>query len=650
MNKKTSHFLSLFILVVSTSAFANNSLTWQKLSLEEKIHRKYDKILSSSLKDNQYMIEVDAEVSDPGAPNFGNDNNTTGPKVSDLNLEESRGDYIAFSKVGLEMPVLDKFLDEDRTKLMNLYRFNESYDLFKNLADIKVTVFLSDKLPKELSDIVQQMVKNSKFNVAGLKPSIKFDTIAMEYVEPKKELPPAPAVPEKKVEDKPKAEVEPKIWAKDWLEWASRWGNAVGLILGSLILGVMAFVLFQKWQEFMERVTAKNSQENENKEKIEDEQKEKDKLAAGLGDTPNGLSPQEDEVAIAQGFLRFQQCLTQHHDEAVNLVKSWLNDGDLQTYAALRAVAQQATREEMELILNDLSNTQRDKWKALLSEHLKTEDINTANKFIFQEVVKSLLAPSIIKDSELVNLLLEMNSQKSILFLESNKTQVGVTMNVLSPSLINKILTEVDDKRAEAWLMEGASFNIHDFDGYLTGLKAALITFKINNETSPFAQRIMAMIPTAQPSRERNLFRALAKAGGQAMVLEVARKHYPTELITDLPPIIIKDVMLNFPVAKRIDVLFSMEEGPRVTILNAIAEPGSTARDMMDMELENIKFDQSRRAIVESRRDEIWGEFVKLTRLNILKNPGYGVMIENTIREWCKQISGLKAIKGGKAA
>jgi uncharacterized protein (DUF305 family) len=641
--------LSLFILLLSPVAFANNSLTWQKLSLEEKIHRKYDKIISSSLKENQYMIEVEAEVSDPGAPNFGNDKNETGPKVSDITLEESRGDYIAFSKVGLEMPVIDKFLDEDRTKLMNLYRFNESYDLFKNLAEIKVTVFLSDKIPKPLQDIVQQMVKNSKFNVSGMKPSVKFDIIPMEWVEPKKEVAANANANAKKdtATEKPKAEVEPKIWAKDWFEWASRWGNAVGLILGSLIIGIMAFILFQKWQEFMQQVTAKNRQENEGSK---DKEEDKDKLDLGQGDLPGGVPSQEDEVAIAQGFLRFQQCLAQHHDEAVNLVKSWLNEGDLQTYRALRAVAQQANREEMELVLNDLSNAQRDKWKALLSEHLKADEIAEANKFIFQEVVKSLLAPSIIKDSELVNLIMEMNSQRTIAFLESNKVQVGVMMNVLSPSLISKILMEVDEKRADAWLTEGAVFNFGDFDGYLSNLKTALITFKINNETSPFAQRIMAMIPSAQPSREKNLFRALAKAGGAAMVLETARKHFPTELINELPPIIIKDVMLTFPVARRIDILYSMDESSRTPILNAMAEPGSTARDMMDMELENIKFDLSRKAIVESRREEIWTEFVKVTRLSVLKNPSYGAMLEDLIKEWCRKLAGLKAIPGGKAA
>src|SRR5438045_608737 len=120
--------LSLILILNVTSAFAfGSSLTWQKLQLEEKVQRKFNVTLSSLLKENQYLVEVEAEMSDPGSPNFGDNGPKTGPKVSDIRIEESRGDYIAFSKMGLEVPVVEKFLDEDRTKLMNLYRFNEAY-------------------------------------------------------------------------------------------------------------------------------------------------------------------------------------------------------------------------------------------------------------------------------------------------------------------------------------------------------------------------------------------------------------------------------------------------------------------------------------------------------------------------------------------
>ena len=216
------NFLAL-IYASATFSYSGTSLTWQKIALEEKVQRKFQTVLSSLLKDNQYQIEVMAEVSDPSAPNFGDDGKKGGTRVSDIKLSESQGDYIAFSKMGLEVPVLDKYFDEDRTKLMNLYRFNEAYDLFKNLSSINVTVIFSDKLPEELVAIATKLVQSSKLSVSGIKPAVKFETLPMEWSEPK--------VAKKETPTK-KPQEEPKIWTKDWYEWASRWGNAFGLIFG----------------------------------------------------------------------------------------------------------------------------------------------------------------------------------------------------------------------------------------------------------------------------------------------------------------------------------------------------------------------------------------------------------------------------------
>src|SRR5690606_36377931 len=125
-------------ILVFNVAVSDDSLSWQKISLEEKIQRRYNGILASVLNDKQFPDDVEVSVNDPGQPNFDNNNKEGGVRVSDLTMPESSGDYIAFSKMGLEVSVLDKIFDDSKTNLMNLYRYHESYDLFKNLDSIKV--------------------------------------------------------------------------------------------------------------------------------------------------------------------------------------------------------------------------------------------------------------------------------------------------------------------------------------------------------------------------------------------------------------------------------------------------------------------------------------------------------------------------------
>lgn len=637
--------LILILNVTSVFAFGGSSLTWQKLQLEEKVQRKYNTTLGSLLKDNQYLVEVEAEMADPGSPNFGNNGPKTGPKVSDIRIEESRGDYIAFSKMGLEVPVVEKFLDEDRTKLMNLYRFNEAYDLFKNLSAVKVTVFLSDKIPADLLEIVQKVVTSSKLSVSGIKPNVKFESIAMEWVDPAELKKLEDAKKQKPELEKKPVQEEPKIWAKDWLEWASRWGNAVGLILGAIIIGVIAIMLFKQWKEFMEKFAAqaKNQPEEEKKENEE----EQNAMAAMGAEAPK----EEEEVATSQGFERFQQCLEQHPAEAVNMIRSWLNEGDELSLLALRGIAQLSSSPEMEKLMAGLSEPQRDKWKSVIGTHLEAADIKLANKHIFQEVVREFLVPSRIKDGELLNLIMELNAKMTCDFLEANESMAGMLLNTISPSMVSRVLAEVDDETADAWLAAGTDFNIKTLEDQVPALKASLMAFKESNGPSPFTQRIMTMIPTATPAREGTLFRALAKSGNASMVVEAAKKHFPGELIMDLPGVFLKEVIQSYPMAKRIEFFHSRPEEVRSQLLDTVAEKGTPARDLLDMELENIARDPSRGAAIESRADDIWQDFAKTTRVALSKNAAYGGFAETLIKEWSQKLGGgLAVLKGGRAA
>jgi hypothetical protein len=640
---KAAIFLILLFQVSSLFAYSGNSLTWQKLALEEKVQRKFNVILSSLLKENQYLVEIEAEMSEPPAPNFGDDGPKTGPRVSDLSMAESRGDYIAFSKMGLEVPVVEKFLDEDRTKLMNLYRFNETYDLFKNLTGLKVNVFLSDKLPTDLVEIVKKVLQSSKVSVSGVKPVVKFESIALEWIDPA-DLKKAEDANKKTPDEKKAEQAEPKIWAKDWYEWASRWGNAVGLILGSLIIGFIAISLFKQWQALMEKLAAMTAAKDKPEDKEEDDKNDVMTMAAN--------SPkQEEDVATSHGFERFQQCLEQHADDAVNMVRSWLNEGDEFSLLALRGVAQQALAPEMDKLMQGLTEQQRDKWKGLLGKHLEAQDLAAANKHIFQEVIRSFLVPSRIKDGELLNLIMELNAKTTCEFIKANELQTGILMNLLSPSVVGRILAEVDDETADLWLMHGSEFDVKTMDDMVPALKEALVAYKEANAPAPFAQRIMTMIPSASPAREGTLFRALAKSGNAGMVMEVAKKHFPSELVLDLPAPFLKEVMQTYPMFKRVEFLHSRSEEVRSNLLNILAETGTPARDMIDMELDNITRDPSRGATIETRTEEIWQEFVKMSRVTLSKNVSYSGLTDQLIQEWSSKLgSGLQAIRGGRAA
>jgi hypothetical protein len=635
----------LLILSSNVFAYTGNSLSWQKLVLEEKIQQKVSTSLAPLLNDNQFRVEVEVEVNEPGTPNFGQ-NSATGPRVSDLNISESRGDYIAFSKVGLEVPVLEKFMDDDRAKLVNLYRFNETFDLFKNIASIKLYVSLSDQLAPDLVEIVKKVVSNSKLSVAGIKPSVNFETIKLEWVDPKiKEEQEA-----KKAEReaaKTEEEKEPKIWQKDWYEWASRWGNAVGLIFVSLTIAVIALLLFKQWREFMEKFIQSSKAKTENEQDNKDEKGDSD--PGQVMATAPELSP-EEIMKTEQDFERFVTCLQLHPMDACNLVRGWLADTNVKAKMALRAVAQQLGEEHMNLILKSLTEEQRNKWKTHLDERIVGPALIEANTFVAQEVLGALLVPSKILDGELQNLLMSLNTSNAILFFQKFEDFVGVTLNLLGPNIVNKILTEASSQESEIWLEAGARFDGSTTNDY-SQLKQALTDFNKEIAPNPFASRIAQMIPLASADKENVLYRALAKAGGRSELLTIAKVHFPSDLILKLPTVFIKEVMQSYPMAKRIELIFSLDDAKRGVLLEACAPVNTPAREMLDMELENIERDSARSSTIKKNSILIWDSYVKFVRENLVKAPQYASEAEDLIQEWEGQFQQrLNVISGGKVA
>jgi hypothetical protein len=631
-------------LPIQTSA-ASQAIYWQKLLLEEKVQQKINNSLNTVLADNQFLVDVNAEVDEPSAPNFGA-NNATGPRVSDFKMEESRGDYIAFSKVGLEVPVLEKYFDEEKAKLMNLYRFNESYDVFKNLQSVKVTVHLSETLPKPLLEIAEKVVRTTRLSLGTVKPVFKFEQIALEWIDPnkKKETPKsadgsssASSVDAKNKKAEP---VEPKIWTKDWFEWASRWGNAVGLILSSLIIGFLALSLFRRWKEFMDNAKAKENSDVQVKDDGNEDKKQNDLD-----------SSEELEMATDNGFERFKVCLSQYPVEASNVSREWIIQNSEDSRIALRAVAQQLSSEEFSGLLSTLGADQREVWKSVIGAYLDSAQIKEANKIISRDVLKALLVPARIKDVNLLNTLMELGANKLAQFLEKNDHFAGILFNLLSPSVTSSLLNQVSDQKVEAWLLAAATFDMQTIESEASKLSQSLEHYKRGLAPSHFNARLAELILTASPSRERMLFKSLAASSGAQEVVRVAQKLFPSELVMELPAPFLKETLQSYPMNKRLDLLVTREEEVRLKLLNTFADEGTSARELMNMEIENINNDAGRLGSIQSRSEDVWREFLQFTRESLEKSPQQQPIIIKMLEDWVASLgSKLKMVSSKDAA
>jgi len=487
------------------------------------------------------------------------------------------------------------------------------------------------------------VVRSTRLSLGTVKPLFKFDKLTLEWEDPekKKALEAAKKAEEAK-KNKKEIPQEPKIWKKDWFEWASRWGNAVGLIFSALILTFLAITLFRRWKEFMESMKPK---ENPEQQQAKDQDKSQEKKKEDEEES-------EEETDMGDnGFERFKVCLTQYPIEASNVSREWIVQGSEESRLALRAVAQQLTSDEFANLLGSLGQDQRELWKSVIGAYLTPQELKEANKIIARDVLRALLVPSRVKDAGLLNMLMELGASKITKFLEKNESHAGVLMNLLTPSVTGSILTQVSDQKAETWLSSAAMFDITTIESAAAELKKALSDFKQSLAPSHFNSRLAELILTAPPSKERMLFNSIAKSSGAEEVVRVAQRLFPSELLLDLPDTFLKETLQAYPMAKRLELLLSRDDSDRSKLLNSFAEEGSTAREMMTMEMESISNDAGRLSNIQGRAEDIWREYVQFSRQSLERAPNYRLDAEKLIQDWAKTLGkGLKVVGSSAAA
>jgi hypothetical protein len=613
MKTMKSGILTL-ILLLSTQAMAGTALEWQKVNLEEKIGTKVKRALSKVLADNQYLVESEVKFNDPGPPNF-DDLTKVGLKVSDVRFDDSKGDYIAFSKVGLEVPVIEKYYQDHQQQLKELHRFNESYNLFKNIESINIKVYLSDLLSDAKVTQAKAVVNNLQFAVAEAKPKITYEKMSLEI--------------KKKIQPKPD-----KLGLKDILDFLSQFGNAFGLIVATILFGLVMRKLLRLWEEIMQNLSQKPEDQQEEEKEEEEEGEE--------GEDGEGLMGDElmFEDFGSEDFERFKKFMEKSKQDATMMLKRWISVYDEEYQLALKAVAQQLKDDELMEMFSGLNDTEREKWKNALDEFLDTEQIKKANKFVSEEVVRSMIGPSQVDDIELIDMLLSLEDEVAKKFVQEKSDEGKVLMNLLTPQFSGKILDQLDEDEAQSVITNSLDFDFADVTDNFAAFKGSLKEFMDSMKRKPFNDKIVQMLPDFNPLKESMLYEFLANEGMRKEMNVMAKENFPSDLIPRLPGAFLKKNLQEYDKDQRVLLLASCDEEVRDVLMSAFAEEGSAAREMLDLEFEEIENNQIAQAKIANQKDDLWKAFVIHTRTQVKGDEEFKTDIDLIITGWVDELCG----------
>jgi hypothetical protein len=359
---------------------------------------------------------------------------------------------------------------------------------------------------------------------------------------------------------------------------------------------------------------------------------------------------EQSDKAPKIDFVRFQEWLAHDPGECVLLLKNWLSDLKDQDVLALRAVSAQLEDKEIDVIYKQLSLPERERWRLMLNKKIEHSELIEANKYIAAEVIRSMVKGSKIKDLELIDLLISLTDQQILNFIEQKKNEAGILMNLLSPQIVARVMDQLHPIRATELMEQSFLFQFSDITDNFAAFKGTLKTFLKAHSPSPFGANLCQILPLATPEKEKLIYGQLAKTVSVEELKKIAFGQLPSAVVGNLPKEFLKLVLTHYPMNKKVRLILSLDEEKQNYFLDAFADKGTTSREMIDLEITNIKGTPGELKRISMRSADYWSDFVGVVREFVQKNGEFKNDIEFVLIDWFETLSSGQSESAKKAA
>jgi len=354
-----------------------------------------------------------------------------------------------------------------------------------------------------------------------------------------------------------------------------------------------------------------------------------------LDEDGNVVEPENPIITqLKRDFSRYVDILNTKEMDAVLLVKKWISEGEKLDVLALKAISQQLEETLMYKIFQKLSESERQTWKDNVDGFLKVDDLIIANKYISEEVIRDLIAPQGIKDMELIDLLLSLDVEIAVRFMNEKEDDAATLLNLLQPRQSAKILDKVEYEQSKSLIEKSLLFDFSFVTDDFASFKETLKDFIKGASKKPFNVKILQMLPNFNPAKEKMLYNVLAKDNLVEDMKSAAISSFPSELIGKLPPDLLKQLMQDYPQEVRIQLLASLDEEMKNLLLSSFAAEGSAAREMIDLEFENLENDPAMQSRLKSMKDVMWKDFIAYARKNLRTDEKFAGDVELIVTDW----------------
>lgn len=655
MMKKSRLILTLiiflaFVIRATATEFGVNSVVpveWQAIKLQESIEDKIKRSLQPIIKPEDYVIEVKIgldtdKAEDPSSKKITKNIQRKKVRFTTAEAPKDGDDFVVFNKLGLEAPIVGEEPVETQTSEIELSQkatieMNDRYNLFNFLSTIDINLTFDKNLPKTTKESIQKIVKGLSFNTKDVVPQINTQYLDLKSAKIAADPTKIEGVGGQADGRKPTSELD-------------RFKNLdimVGLIIAALLIAAAMIFIARKGSKHEEEALTENKNQDEVKSENENETSEGELLEEPsdetlLEDEDMGIDLTKTDpvtLKIVEGLERFRKILNHHYNDMALMIKGWIKVAKGDEANALRGLVQMLSDNELAEVFKCLTIDERTTWKMCLTNELNKEELGKSFNFISNQIIQTMMVPSLIDDYEICDLLLALRAEDAAKYAEEN-TELGIIFaNVLSAKTIGEMLKLLPVETSAEIIEQSAFFKKEDILNKMPILKEKMLEFKARRERPPFIKRIVDILPTARPQLEKKLYSTLLRHLSMEDVKELAVSIFPSDLLSSLPDALFKEAIAKMPLETQIQYFLSLSDEEREASLNRFAPKGSKSRDMVEVELTAmLKNELLVSRIRNERKEMLEMEFLGFVRDYLTHASEAQKEVVGIIEFWLKEI------------
>ncbi len=582
------------------------SLEWQKIELESKIQDRVHQSIMKVIPEKYFNISVNITLKKIESPKPNPDD------AKDKTKNDSKDSRISLGKLDFDAPLLGDSEDDSYMDSFGERKKLKVINLFELLEKVNVSILVDNSIPDTKKDLLLKLAKGVTASLGEAAVSTTVD----------------------------KAELySPKQFAETWdtTQWISELKIPAAIIFATLIiasfLSMVIILVFRGYFRIESRRTAILESKNA-REAAADEARLTVPTEAALSSADSSPAATENKET---GFDRFKTLLAENPEKMADLVRQWVKSPGRGSTEALVILPQVLSTAECLQLFKFLKEEDRREWKKALSTPVDERSPKIAENFISFQIVDSLLIPPSTNDEELQKLLSALSLVDCIEIATQEVSLGALLLDLLPTAQAGRLYSLMNRDLADSLATAAMKVSEQEIADQTSALKQAIQSVLNKKKSVPFLDRAAELVNSVGPEREETILKALAEAGEFQLLEATAKQFFPSELMMRLPSAALKACLDRYPTQRRAEIIVSRSDSDRSLLLDSIGKANSKARELIDIEIQNIEFDEIRKKRIEKSKNLIWRDFISTVRNLVKTNDTVGELSKDILSDWLSE-------------